>query len=106
MTASGRDALSKITRNVPFPLELDEIRIQPALSRWNVNGLLDLRTEEISSSSETKLFSFFSLAKTIRASEAAANRFRRIGNRAEAMTRIFMRCLRFPASTSCAQKLQ
>src|SRR5260370_3928655 len=91
MTASGRDASSRITLNVPFPLELEEIRIQPSLWRVKENGLLDFRTEETSNSAETRLFSFFSPAKTILASEAAANRFRRIGNRAEAMTRIFIK---------------
>src|SRR6266404_5358312 len=91
MTASGRDALSRVTLNVSFRLEVAEIKIQPSLARVNGNGLLDFRTEETSNSSETRLFSFFSPAKTILASEAAANRLRRIGNRAEAMTRIFIK---------------
>src|SRR5882724_3275991 len=93
MTTSAREALSKITRNAPSSLESDEIKIQPSLARVNVNGLLDFRIEETSSSSETRLFSFLSPAKTTLASEAAANRARRIGHRAEAMSRIFMRCL-------------
>src|SRR5438132_1474652 len=94
MTASARDSLSRTTLNVPFPLEVEETKIHPSLARRNVNGLLDLRTEETSSNSETRLFSFFSPAKTTFASEAAANRFsRRIGNRTEAMTRTFMKSL-------------
>src|SRR6266446_5009270 len=97
MTASARDALSRTTRNVPFPLEVELTKTHPSLARLNVNGWLDLRTEETSSNSETKLFSFFSPANRVFASEAAANRFRRIGNRAEAMTRIFMRCLGLPS---------
>src|SRR5437899_12552964 len=107
MTASGRDAVFRIILNVPFPLDAEEIKIQPSLARVNVNGRLDFRTEETSNSSETRLFSFFSPAKTIFASDAPANRLRRIANRAEAMTRILMRCLGFPVYTSsAAQKLQ
>src|SRR6266571_4870345 len=93
MTASARGSLSRTTLNVPFPLEVEETKIHPSLARRNINGLLDLRTEETSSNSETRLFSFFSPAKTTFASEAAANRFRRIGNRTEAMTRTFMKSL-------------
>src|SRR5437867_9282182 len=100
MTSSGRDAVFRITLNVPFPLEVEEIRIHPSLARVKENGLLDFRIEETSNSSETRLFSFFSPAKTIFASEAAANRLRRIGNRAEAMICTLMRCFGFPASTS------
>src|SRR5437879_6233866 len=90
MKSACRDAVFRITLNVPFPLAVQEIKIQPSLARVNVNGLLDFRTEETSNSSETRLFSFFSPAKTIFAPDAAANRLRRIGNRAEAMTRIFI----------------
>src|SRR2546422_5611302 len=90
MTASGRDALSRITLNVPFPLAVEEIKIHSLLARVKENGLLDFRNEETSNNSETRLFSFFSPAKTNLASDAAANRLRRMGNRAEAMTRVFI----------------
>ena len=48
------------------------MKIQPSLERVNVNGLLDFVMEETSSSSETRLFSFFSPERRILASAAPA----------------------------------
>jgi hypothetical protein len=61
-----------MTRTVPSPLQIEKIKIQPSLERVNEIGLLDLEIEATSSSSETRLFSFFSPEKRISASVAPA----------------------------------
>ena len=47
--------------------------VQPSLERVNVNGLSDCEIEETSSSSETRLFSFFSPEKRSSAFAALAS---------------------------------
>ena len=54
-----------MTLTSPGPSQVAEMKIQPALDRVKVNGLLDFEMEETSSNSETTLFSFFSPAKRI-----------------------------------------
>src|SRR5882724_2502663 len=62
-----------MTPTVPFPLQVEEIKIQPSLERANEKDSLDFVIEDTSSSSETRLFSFFSPEKRISASAAPAN---------------------------------
>src|SRR2546425_228116 len=52
---------------------VEETKIQPSLERLNVKDWLDCEIENTSSSSETRLFSFFSPEKPIPASAARAN---------------------------------
>src|SRR5262245_13576041 len=62
-----------MTRTVPFPLDVAEMKTQPSLERVNVNDWLDCELEETSSSSETRLLSFRSPEKRISASAALPN---------------------------------
>ena len=72
MTASLLDALSSMIWAVPFPLYVEEMKIQPSLGRENVNELLDFEIEEALNNSETRLFSFFSPEKRTVASAPPA----------------------------------
>ena len=72
MTASPAAALSRRTLTVPFPRQVAEMKIQPSLERVNGNELPDFEIEATSSSSETRLFCFFSPDKTTVASPPRA----------------------------------
>src|SRR5258708_568954 len=61
-----------MTRAVPMPLQIAEIKIQPSLGRVNLNGSLDFETADTASNSETRLFNFFSPVNRISASAASA----------------------------------
>jgi hypothetical protein len=50
-------------RAVPDPLHSAEMKTHPSLARVNGRGLLDLETEDASSSSAARLFSLFSPEK-------------------------------------------
>src|SRR5438105_241476 len=55
------------------PLQVEETKIQPSLERVNLKDVLDLEIEATSSSTETRLFSFFSPEKRIPASASPDN---------------------------------
>src|SRR6185436_2888118 len=71
-----------MTRTVPLPLNVAEIKIQPSLGRVNLNGSLDFEIEDTASNSETRLFSLLSPVNRIAASAASARPQMKMMNRA------------------------
>src|SRR6516164_4091939 len=72
MSASLFDPWSRMILTGPGPSQVAEMKIQPALVRVNVKGLLVFEMEETSRSSDTTLFSFFSPSNRIFAWETPA----------------------------------
>src|SRR6516165_1918245 len=64
MTASCRDAGSSVLVEVPVPLNLREMKIQPSVPRVNVNSSLGSALEVVWSSSVTRLFRFCRTGET------------------------------------------
>ena len=67
---------------VPIPLQVEETKIQPSREHVNVYGLVGCEIEETSSSSETRLFNFFSAEKRTSPSVRAADARIRIATKA------------------------
>src|SRR3954468_23846763 len=63
---------SRVTRTVPAPLHVAEIKIHPSFELVNVNGWLAFEIEETASNSETKLFNFLSSLNGISGPAASA----------------------------------
>src|ERR1043165_1956745 len=61
-----------MTRTVPVPLQVEERKTHPSCERAKANGVPDGEAGEASSSSETRLFNFFSPEKETAASAAPA----------------------------------
>src|SRR5262245_24944380 len=88
ITSAG-DALSRITLVVPLPLEVVDMKIQPAparVKRSEVPGAGD----ETTSSSETRLFCFLSPANRTVIASAPAKPLTNSGDRTEAINVILM----------------
>src|SRR6266404_65748 len=62
-----------MTRTVAFPLHVEEIKTQPSLDRVNAMGSTGFEIEDASSSTETRLFNFFSPEKRMSDAPASGN---------------------------------
>src|ERR1043166_5536287 len=93
MTGSPPNCLSRMILAVPVPLQIEEIKTQPSLERVKLNELLGPEIADSSSSSETKLFSFFSPEKRVPASRAPATPQMKMSNEAIRLTDITRRYL-------------